>query len=201
MLGASGRTGRAVVDAGVRHGSLVTAVVRRQGLVPLGAGVVEALVPAPGVSGALDAALAGHDAVISALGPRGRGPSTVCADGARSALGSMARTGVRRLVVVSAHAVGESRDRSPYSLFVWALVGDKMRDKEAMEALVRASDLDWTLVRPPGLSDGATTLRYRTGEGLRLGFTSTVTRADLADFLVREAGTGEHAGRAVGIAA
>lgn len=201
VLGASGRTGRAVVDAAARHGAHVTAVVRRPGVVPPGAGLTEVVVLEPAAPGALDAALTGHDAVISALGPRGRGPTTVCTDLVASAIDSMTRTGVRRLLVVSAHAAAESRDRSPYARTVWALVGDKMRDKESMEALVRASDLDWTVVRPPGLSDGPPRRRYRTGADLRPGLTSTLRRADLADFLVREARAGEHVRRAVGIAA
>lgn len=199
VLGASGRTGRAVVETAARHGVAVTAVVRRTGTAPDQAGVTEALVPDPAAPGALDVVLAGHDAVISAIGPHDRRP--VCTDVTRSAVAAMDRAGVRRLVVVSAHGAAESRDGSPYARSVWALVGHKMRDKEAMEEVVRASGLDWTVVRPPRLSDDAARGRYRTGHDLRLGLTSRIPRGDLADFLVREAQARRYVHRTVQIAA
>jgi uncharacterized protein YbjT (DUF2867 family) len=105
------------------------------------------------------------------------------------------------LVVVSAHGAAESRDRSLYSLVLWALIGHKMRDKESMEALIRASDTDWTIVRPPALKNTAPTGRYRTGADLRIRLTSSVPRADLADFLVREAVHPGHVHQALGITA
>ncbi|GAB7190802.1 SDR family oxidoreductase [Kineococcus sp. NUM-3379] len=161
----------------------------------------ELVVADPGAPGALDAALADHDAVISTVGPTGRGPSTACTDVVTSTLGSMARTGVRRLVVVSAHGVGDSRDRSPYCLGVWALVGAKMRDKESMESALRASDCDWTIVRPPALTDRDATGAYRSSEDLRIGLTSALPRADLADFLLHEVGARTYVHRAPRITA
>jgi uncharacterized protein YbjT (DUF2867 family) len=125
----------------------------------------------------------------------------VCTDGIRATLRAMGETGVRRLVVVSAHGAAESRDRSPYSLAVWASVGHKMRDKESMEELIRASDTEWTIVRPPALKDTAPTGRYRTGTDLRIRLTSSVSRADLADFLVSEALAPGYVHRAPRIAA
>ena len=99
----------------------------------------------------------------------------------------MKATNVRRLVAVSAHGAAESRDRSLYSLLLWASVKHKMQDKEVMEELIRQSDVDWTIVRPPALKDTPPTGGYRTGNDLRITVTSSVSRADLADFLVREA--------------
>ncbi|WP_066369986.1 NAD(P)-dependent oxidoreductase [Herbidospora mongoliensis] len=183
VLGATGGTGRAVVEAALRAGHAVTAVTRRAGALPPAPGLTVAVIPG---LGDLTEAVAGHDAVVSALGPAARGPVTVCADGIHSALRAMKATGPRRLVVVSAHGAAESRDRSPYSLALWASVGAKMRDKEAMEALIRASDTDWTIVRPPALRDSAPTGHYRTGTDLRIRLTTAVSRADLADFIVKE---------------
>ncbi|MFC4591968.1 NAD(P)-dependent oxidoreductase [Sphaerisporangium corydalis] len=190
VLGATGGTGRAVVEAALRAGHAVTAVTRRAGALPPAPGLTVEVISDLGLPGPADERLAGviagHDAVVSALGPSARGPATVCADGIRSALHAMNVTGVRRLVAVSAHGAAESRDRSPYSLALWASVGAKMRDKEAMEELIRASDTDWTIVRPPALRDTAPTGHYRTGTDLRIRLTTAVSRADLADFLVKE---------------
>ncbi|GAA0965098.1 SDR family oxidoreductase [Acrocarpospora macrocephala] len=190
VLGAAGGTGRAVVEVALRAGHTVTAVTRRADALPPAPGLTVAVIPDLTLPDPADerlaSAVAGHDAVVSALGPLARGPVTVCTDGIRSALHAMKATGVRRLVVVSAHGAAESRDRSPYSLALWASVGPKMRDKETMEALIRASDTDWTIIRPPALRDTAPTGRYRTGMDLRIRLTTAVSRADLADFIVKE---------------
>ncbi|MFJ5987095.1 NAD(P)-dependent oxidoreductase [Lentzea sp. NPDC092896] len=184
VLGASGGTGRAVVDVALRAGHAVTAVVRRSDAIPSAPGLTAVVLP---VLTDLAHVVAGHDAVISALGTNDPGPSTVCSDGIRAALLGMKAANVRRLVAVSAHGAAESRDRSLYSLLLWASVKHKMRDKEVMEALIRQSDVDWTIVRPPALKDTLATGGYRTGNDLRITVTSSVSRADLADFLVREA--------------
>ncbi|MDX8050665.1 NAD(P)H-binding protein [Lentzea sp. BCCO 10_0798] len=184
VLGASGGTGRAVVDVALRAGHAVTAVVRRNDAIPPAPGLTVAVLP---VLTDLAHVVAGHDAIISALGTNERGPSTVCSDGIRATLLAMKETNVRRLVAVSAHGAAESRDRSLYSLLLWASVKHKMRDKEAMEALIRQSDVDWTVVRPPALKDGPATGGYRAGNDLRIAVTSSISRADLADFLVCEA--------------
>jgi putative NADH-flavin reductase len=201
VLGASGGTGRAVVAAGLRLGHCVTAVVRRPDALAPRAGLTVAVLPDLGAHDQLVQVVAGHDAVITALGTGARGPVTVCTDGIRATLAAMAETGVRRLVAVSAHGAVESRDRSPYSLALWASVGHKMRDKESMEALIRASATDWTIVRPPALKDTAPSGRYRTGTDLRIRLTSAVSRADLGEFLVREAIAPAYLHRAPRIAA
>jgi putative NADH-flavin reductase len=201
VLGATGRTGRATVAAALRDGHAVTAVARRADALPPAPGLTVVVVPALTAHERLTHAVAGHDAVISALGPGAREPVPVCTDGIRCALRAMDETGVRRLVAVSAHGAAESRDCSPYSLALWASVGHKMRDKESMEALIRASGTRWTIVRPPALRDTAPAGRYRTGTDLRIRLNSAVSRADLADFLVREAVAPAYVLRAPRIAA
>ena len=99
----------------------------------------------------------------------------------------MKQTGVTRLIVVSAHGVAESHHTSLYSRAVWARVGDKMRDKQTMEALIVRSGLQWTIVRPPALKDTAETGCYSMGVDLPIRLWSSIGRADLADFLIREA--------------
>lgn len=111
----------------------------------------------------------------------------MCTDGIRSAVTAMNRVGVSRLVVVSAHGVAESHDRSLYSLAVWGSVANRMRDKEIMESLITESDLDWTIVRPPALNDGPAIGRYQVATDLPIRLRTSIGRADPADFLVREA--------------
>ena len=189
VFGATGGTGQEAVAQALAAGHQVTAVVRRADALPERPDLQIVVVPDLNRPDLVDRAVSGHDVVISALGTHAKGPVSVCTDGIRSIIGAMSRCGVRRLIVVSAYGAAETHDGSLYSLVVWATLGDKMRDKEAMERLIQASALDWTIVRPPALRDKPRTGRYRTGTDLTIRVTSAVPRADLADFLVREATT------------
>ena len=186
VFGATGGTGAHVVAQAVAAGHEVTAVVRDpRRLAPVdGLRVVTATFDR---TSALDDAVHGQDAVISALGTDAKGPVSVCTDGMTAIVGAMRRTGVRRLVAVSSHGARETHDRSLYALALWAALREKMLDKERMEAVVEASGLDWTVVRPPALSDGARTGHYRTGTRVPVRIWSRITRADLAEFLLAEA--------------
>jgi len=187
VLGATGATGRHVVDAALRRGHEVTALVRRPGSFSPAERLSEVVWTDLSDEATLASALTGANAVISTLGGAAKGPTTVCADGIRSAVTAMDQAGVSRLVVVSAHGVAETRDRSLYSRAVWAGVANRMRDKETMESLITASNLDWTIVRPPALKDTPAIGRYRVATDLPIHLWTSIGRADLAGFLVREA--------------
>jgi putative NADH-flavin reductase len=189
VFGATGGTGRETVAQGLAAGHHVIAVVRRPEAMQARPGLQIAVVPDLNNGELIDELVDGRDAVISALGTNARGPVSVCTDGVRSILGSMTRTGVRRLIVVSAHAAAESRDGSLYSRSLWAMLGHKMRDKDEMERLIRASRLDWTIVRPPALRNKPHTGVYHVGTDLKIRMTSAISRADLADFLLRQVTT------------
>jgi len=187
VLGATGATGRHVVDAALRRGHEVTALVRRAGSFSPAERLSEVVWTDLTDEATLASVLTGANAVISTLGGAATGPTTVCTDGIRSAVTAMDQAGVSRLVVVSAHGVAETRDRSLYSRAVWAGVANRMRDKETMEPLITASNLDWTIVRPPALKDTPAIGRYRVATDLPIHLWTSIGRADLAGFLVREA--------------
>lgn len=189
VFGATGGTGQEAVAQALAAGHQVTAVVRRFGALQEMPDLQIVVVPDLDRPDLVDRAVSDHDAVISALGTNATGPVSVCTDGIRSIIGAMSRCGVRRLIAVSAYGAADTHDRSLYSLVLWATLADKMRDKEAMERLIQASALDWTIVRPLALRDKPHTGRYRTGTDLKIRLTSAIPRADLADFLLREATT------------
>ena len=195
VLGASGATGRLVIAEALARGHRVVAVVRRPGAFEPAPALREAVWSDVTDGAALAPALSGGDVVVSALGGAAKGPTSVCADSMAALLLAMAGAGVRRLVAVSAHGVLETHDRSLYARAVWAGVGERMKDKEAMEALITASDTEWTIVRPPALKNSAATGRYRTGDSLAIRLWHSVGRADLAQFLVREAEDARYVGR------
>ena len=169
------------------RGHDVVALVRRPGALDSDPGLRQVVwtdVKDPSV---LIGAFQEVDVVISALGGASKGPTTVCADGVRSAITAMKQVGVARLIAVSAHGVLDTHDRSLFSLAVWAGVGEKMRDKETMELMIVDSGLDWTVVRPPKLNDSTGIAHYTTGVDLPIRLWSSIGRADLAGFLIREA--------------
>ncbi|GAA2299813.1 SDR family oxidoreductase [Nonomuraea roseoviolacea subsp. roseoviolacea] len=192
MFGATGRTGWRVVGQALHAGHEVTAVVRdpaaleRHNLGGPRLTVVRADVMDPA---AIRPAVAGHDAVVSAIGPRGSGPTTVCADSIASIMEAMAAEGVRRLVAVSASGFVREGDGPLTRLVAKPILNRVLRhafaDMRRMEDLVRASGLDWTIVRPPQLTEGPRTGSYRSAIDRNVRGGVRVSRADLADCVLR----------------
>jgi putative NADH-flavin reductase len=104
---------------------------------------------------------------------------------------AMADTGTRRIVAVSAAPVGppDAHDTWPQRHIgrplLWRFLADAYRDMAAMEDTLRASDLDWTVLRPPRLTDKPATGRYRTAVGHNLRKGRFLSRADLAGAILR----------------
>lgn len=190
VFGASGATGRQVVDQAHEQGHEVTAVVRdrsRLSDVPAGVTVVRAEVTDPETIGP---AVAGADAVISAIGTRtGRAPTTVCADSTAGILTAMGEHGVDRLVVISASPLAEHGDGPVTRLVAKPILKRVLRnvyaDMAVMERTLRGSDVDWTVVRPPQLTDGGRTGTYRTAVNRNVRGGVRISRADLADCMLR----------------
>ncbi|GLZ45603.1 NADH-flavin reductase [Actinomycetospora sp. NBRC 106375] len=204
VLGASGGTGREVVTQALADGDEVVAVARAGSEVPAGATVVRAEISDVET---LAEAVAGADAVVSALGTRGRGPTSVCTDGVGAAIAAMRRTGVRRLLVVSASGLPGEGDDAALRWLVKPVLQRILRhhyaDLTRMDEIVRASDLDWTIVRPPQLTDGPRTDRYRRALDRHVARGHRVARADLAAELLRlarEAGVDGAVGHLVAVA-
>lgn len=153
VLGATGKTGGALVAQAVARGHSVTTFGRS----PF-AGADKAKVLS--ISGnpmsemELSDALPGHDAVLSVLGTRGLGSTSLLDDSARATISAMRETGVRRLVILSS-ALLDSNIGLMARLAALTLLRHHSRDQRAMERLVTASDLDWTVLRAPRMNDAA----------------------------------------------
>jgi len=195
VIGSTGRTGRLVLDEGLRRGHAMTAFTRRPEELAAVRGLA-AVVSGDGRNLAdVRRAVHGQDVVISIVSSEGLGPTTVVSEVVRAALAAMREAGVRRLVVVSVSAIEGSRPWFFIQLVRWIL-RKPYADFARMEALVRSSGLDWTIVRPPRLTNGPATGRVRSVAGvkeLRHG-PYTISRADLAATLVDLAGGSTHAG-------
>lgn len=132
-------------------------------------------------------AVAGADAVVITVGGS-RGSSRHRTEVTRSVIAAMREEGVRRLIVQSSLGVGDSMKLMPrpMQLFAKAVLGRALADHEEQEAAVEASGLDWTVVRPGGLTDGPPTAAYiaqETAEGRPMN--GRISRADVATHVVR----------------
>ena len=197
VFGATGKTGQHVWRNALERGHDVTAFTRSPHKIEGATGLRVAqgnVLDAAAVADAVD----GHDAVIVALGSTGLRDRTTLATGTRHVVDGMTRHAVERLVVLSAAGVGESWGQ--VSLLARLLFGTLLRnilaDHTAQEALVRASALDWTVVRAAILHDGPASGRVTASNTGKMG---RIARADLAAFLVQEARDGAYRRQAIAV--
>jgi len=205
VFGANGPTGRQVVSQALDAGHEVTAFVRDPVAFGISRQRLRVVAGDTMRDGAcISDAVAGQDAVVSALG---RGKRLRAEGLMRASLGSiisaMERHGVRRLIVVSAFGVGESRRDAPLLARIMhrLLLADLFADKEAAEEDLRRSGLDWTIVRPVMLTDGPLTARYRAAERLQLAGIPRISRADVAHFVVSQLGSADYLHKAAVLSA
>ncbi len=133
----------------------------------------------------LSAVLTDHDAVLSALGTRGLGATSVLVDGARATIAAMQRMSVSRLVIISSSLV-EPRSGWMPRVAGWTPLRHTAADQRAMETLVNASGSDWTILRPSRLANGPMTGRYAASP-LSAGIPSSnawMTPADVAHMML-----------------
>lgn len=206
VFGATGGTGQAVLEQAIARGDGVTAFVRRpEALAEVSGAAGDRLRIQPGDvrdAEAVRAITPGHDAVISALGA-GLGKSDLREVGTRHIIEAMRAAGLRRLISVSSLGIGASRDNMP-GLVRWVIVPLILRhgfaDHERQEQVIRDSGLDWTIVRPAGLTNGAHTGVYQ--QGFPPGHTrirGQISRADVADFMLKALDDTTTIGQAVGL--
>lgn len=185
LFGATGGTGRQVLSQGLAKGYAFRALARQPER-------LEALEGLEVVSGdvrdqaAVERCLSGTDAVICALGSHGAA-EPVEAEGTKRIIAGMQRLGIKRLIAVTSMGVGDSRDQvAAFFRVIMQLTLKKiMAAKEVQEQLIRDSGLDWTIVRPGGLTDGPATGAYRSGTDRSIKATR-VSRADVADFALQQ---------------
>ena len=190
VFGASGHTGQVLVRQAVARGHQVTAFVRDPDKAPTRHSNVRTIVGNVADDIAVSDAISGHDAVVSALGvgvPLEHDADVI--RGVQHIVRGMDAHGVRRLVYISFIGVRDSRAAVGFLLrYVVPLpLRHEIADHEAKEAIVRASALDWTIVRPPKLTGGARTGRYRSGPTISTWKPMPLlSREDLSDFILCE---------------
>ena len=216
ILAATGGIGRQALEQALAAGHDVKAVVRNPQKLAADVPFVIADLADPDPV-AIASALEGTDAVLSGLGPHSVSEAGIASRGTRAIVDAMQATDVRRIVVVSAAPIGTvpspGQPKPPKhdpgdgflmrhlaSPLIKAVLRKPYADLALMEDLLRDSGLDWTVVRPPRLTDKPRTGTYRTayGQNVRRGF--LVSRADVADLMLRALDQPETIKQVIGIA-
>jgi putative NADH-flavin reductase len=190
VFGASGGTGIKIVKQALEAGHDVTAFVRKPAKVDIQNPHLKLVTGDVLEAAAVQKAVEGHEAVISALGPARPPMPGMMEIAAQNIVAAMKKAGIRRLISATGAGVRDSQDQPKLidhlmKDLLTLLAGEVLRDSAANVAVIRASDLDWTIVRYPRLLDGAHTGTYRVGYvGKDSG--SQLSRADGADFVLKE---------------
>ncbi|HLX50960.1 MAG TPA: SDR family oxidoreductase [Streptosporangiaceae bacterium] len=213
IIAATGGIGRKLLEQAVDGGHDVTAVARTPANLTRQVNTVRADLSNPDPD-ALASAVLGADAVLSGLGPRRISESGIVSAGTRAITAAMKAAGARRLLVVSAAPIATTpspgRPNPPrhdpgdgflvsyvFTPPLKAILRRPYADLALMEDVLRDSGLDWTSVRPPRLTNGPLTERYRLSYGHNAG--ATISRADVAHAMLRLVTDGKAIGQPVGV--
>lgn len=198
VIGAAGESGQQVVEQALAAGHTVTAFVHHADAYHAPAGVRVVAGDATDAT-AIGQAVAGQDAVIDAIGGKSPYLSThLEQDAAKVILAAMQQHGVRRFIAISVLGVGDSKAQATFfyeHLLLPTFLHGAAPDKAAMEAEVRQSNLDFVLVRPPYLSNDPATGQAHVVAGEEKAH--SITRADLARFIVEQLTSDTYLGQAV----
>lgn len=188
ILGASGGVGRLAVAEALAAGHSVTAQSRNAARLAALPEAVRRIVADPSDPEALIPAVDGQDAVLYALGMRGFGETRLFSETTRALIDAMQRCAVPRLVAITGVGAGETRghggwlyDRLVFPLFT----ARRYADKNRQEALIAASGLDWTVLRPAPFAARAPATPLEVHETVTPGLVLTaITRAETARLAV-----------------
>jgi putative NADH-flavin reductase len=198
IFGATGVTGRCLVEQALDQGYDVTAFARNPASVTtqhvrlsiVRGDVFDSATVRQAVANqdAVLCTIGGHDRLRVALSGRPREPG-LCTISTRNILDAMKMFGVSRLICLSAWGIGDSKGRVPVifrNAIFPLLMKEEYEDKEAQEQLIQQSNLDWTIVRPSRLTNGPRRGRYRMKSSLEFSLRSSISRADVADGMLRQ---------------
>jgi putative NADH-flavin reductase len=186
ILGASGATGTCLTEQALAAGHEITAIVRDPARLSIPAHPQMRVVTADVMDPAsITPALEGAAAVITAVGPRGTGPTTVIQDSVHSIIQAMQKSGIRRLLEISGSVAADDGE-SPYLRYLLkpfarrTFLRHVCADMRAGEDQIRHTDLDWTIFRPPALTGKPARGTYRIGVDRSVPHAFSISRADLA---------------------
>jgi len=186
VFGATGGIGSRVVEQALTAGHGVTAVARQPSAITLRHERLEVIQGDVLEPETIRESIIRKEAVISALGARNRAPTTVYSEGVANIMQAMQAAGVRRILCVSASGLdpGPLWQRWIAKPLLWLILKNMYTDLVRMETVVKASGLDWTILRPPAFTNGPRTGRYQAVVNQHLARSLSISRADIADYIL-----------------
>ena len=193
IIGASRGIGLEAVKCALEAGHIVRAMARSAQQIRINHPNLSRVAADALDEAAVGGALEGMEVVIQTLGvspsvERAVLPTSFFSDATRVLIRAMNQTGVRRLIAVTGFGAGDSRDQGGclYNTAFHLFLGRVYEDKDMQEDLIQDSGLDWVIARPVILTKGSRTGRYRALVEPRSWRTGFISRADVADFLVKQ---------------
>jgi putative NADH-flavin reductase len=188
IIGATGATGQILMREALAQGHEVTALARNPSAV-----APEDYRPRVLQGNALDpssveTAVAGQDAVLSALGTRSTRPTTLFSESTQNIISAMKKHGVRRLVCITGIGTGDSKGHGGFlydRIILPFVVKNVYEDKDRQEEAIKQSELDWVIVRPAQLTDEPARGEYRVFLGGAYA-AKKISRADVAAFMLAQ---------------
>ena len=186
VFGATGGIGALVVEQALAAGHEVTAVARRPSAVTLRHERLEVVQGDVLDEASVRKSIVGKDVVVSAVGARDRAPTTVYSAGVANIMRAMQTANVCRLFCISASGLDPKPlwQRLIAKPMLWLILKNMYTDLVRMENEVSATRLDWTILRPPQLTDGPRTGHYQSAVNERLSRILKISRADVADYII-----------------
>jgi putative NADH-flavin reductase len=202
VLGATGGTGLELIREAIERGHSVTALVRSPERLKAFRDRITVKEGDLLNRAELERVIEGHDAVLSGFGPRvpvSKADAHLLQQFAVALTSAMVRARVRRVVVESVAFLFRDSIVPPAYLLGRLFFSRTLADASAMERIFRESDLDWTMVRPPELTDKPYTGKYRVREAHLPPFGFKISRADVADFMIKTAENQSSIRKVVGV--
>jgi putative NADH-flavin reductase len=190
VFGASGGTGKLVVEQALLAGYQVTVVVRSPDAFTINHENLEIIKGDVFQPATFENAIKEKNAVVSCLGIQKRKPATVYSEGVGNIIKAMQKENVNRIICISAGAVIVPPKSSFILKFITKNILQRLfrytyADMLLMEKILGETSLNWTIIRPPRLMDTKHTGKYRTTVNEHLSDPSKISRADLADYIVK----------------
>lgn len=188
VFGPTGGTGQLLLEKALRGGHSVTAFTRAGSAIAQRPGL-RVLVGSVLDRSAVEAAMPGHDAVLSALGGRPWRIAPICGPAIRNMTAAMSKHGLRKIVAISTLGAAETRADVGWfarNVLFRFVLRREVADKEAMEEHLGDTDLDWTVVRVGTLTNAPARGAFRVADDRTIRGMSNIARADVAEFMLAQ---------------
>lgn len=199
VIGASRGIGLDVVQQALEAGHEVTAVARNPSTFPVSHEKLKVIKGDILDKGSIEGDVNGQDAVCLTIGIKAtRKPVSVFSKGTKIVVEAMKNSSCKRLICVTGIGTGDSKGHGGFlydKIFKPLFLKTIYEDKDRQEAIVRESGLDWVIVRPGFLTNGPRTGKYRALTELKGVKAGKISRADVADFILREAAEMKYQGQ------